>query len=510
MAIDVVWFKRDLRTRDHVPLLSAILSGRPVLCLFMLEPDRFKQKDTDPIHVNWELDCAIDLSKTLEKSGSSLHFQIGDPVKILEKINNDHDIMRILSHEETGNSWSYSRDKKVLKWCNSKKIEWIEYPNNGVIRRLEDRDLWKRERDSRMRIPLNETPTFSKSIIFEGKIPNMGDLNLTPRNLVSRPKPGEDAALRRLDKFLNEDSKKYSWAISSPILSTKHGSVLSPYFTAGVISVRRVVQETTSKINYIRKNRLLIDDYSDWIQSLISFRRRLAWRCHFIQKLEMESNLDLIAQNPAIEEILDRELDFEKFTRWKEGKTGWPFFDACMRQLTSTGWINFRMRAMMMSAASYNLWLPWRDTGIFLAKQFLDYEPGIHWSQVGMQSGTTGINTIRAYSMTKQGRDHDPKGEYIRKWVPELSMVPTDFIHEPWQMPVSLQELIYCRIGIEYPEPIVNELVSRKNGISKTYSARNGEDARRISKKVLQMHGSRSKSRRNIKKNESSIQKKLF
>ena len=510
MAIDVVWFKRDLRTRDHAPLLSAILSGRPVLCLFMLEPERFKQMDTDPIHIDWELDCAIDLSNTLRKSGSSLHFQVGDAIEIFENLNNEYGIERILSHEETGNSWSYERDKKVSRWCETLEIKWIEYSNNGVVRKLKDRDFWKRERDARMRIPLNETPTFSESILYEGDIPTMDELNLNPRTLVSRPIPGEVAALKRLQIFLDEDSRKYSWAISSPVLSTKHGSVLSPYFTAGVLSLRRVVQETNLKIKYLRKNKLIIDDHSEWIQSLSSFRKRLAWRCHFIQKLEMEPNLDLVAQNPIIEKNLDRKLDSEKFLRWKEGKTGWPFFDACMRQLTSTGWINFRMRAMMMSAASYNLWLPWRETGIFLAKQFLDYEPGIHWSQVGMQSGTTGINTIRAYSMTKQGRDHDPKGDYIRKWVPELSMVPTDFIHEPWKMPESLQEVIICRIGVEYPEPIVNELVSRKNGVSKSYSARTGDEARRISKKVLQVHGSRSRNRRNTKKKSSSVQQKLF
>ena len=510
MAIDVVWFKRDLRTRDHAPLLSAILSGRPVLCLFMLEPERFKQMDTDPIHIDWELDCAIDLSNTLRKSGSSLHFQVGDAIEIFENLNNEYGIERILSHEETGNSWSYERDKKVSRWCETLEIKWIEYSNNGVVRKLKDRDFWKRERDARMRIPLNETPTFSESILYEGDIPTMDELNLNPRTLVSKPIPGEVAALKRLQIFLDEDSRKYSWAISSPVLSTKHGSVLSPYFTAGVLSLRRVVQETNLKIKYLRKNKLIIDDHSEWIQSLSSFRKRLAWRCHFIQKLEMEPNLDLVAQNPIIEKNLERKLDSEKFLRWKEGKTGWPFFDACMRQLTSTGWINFRMRAMMMSAASYNLWLPWRETGIFLAKQFLDYEPGIHWSQVGMQSGTTGINTIRAYSMTKQGRDHDPKGDYIRKWVPELSMVPTDFIHEPWKMPESLQEVIICRIGVEYPEPIVNELVSRKNGVSKSYSARTGDEARRISKKVLQVHGSRSRNRRNTKKKTSSVQQKLF
>ena len=125
-------------------------------------------------------------------------------------------------------------------------------------------------------------------------------------------------------------------------------------------------------------------------------------------------------------------------------------------------------------SASYNLWMPWRETGAYLAKQFLDYEPGIHWSQVGMQSGTTGINTIRAYSMTKQGKDQDPSGEYIRKWVPELSMVPTKFIHEPWKMPIQLQNEISCLIGRTYPSPILDELESRKEGVSRSYHARGG------------------------------------
>ena len=88
MAIDVVWFKRDLRCRDHAPLLSASLSGRHVLCVFMLETERLKLKDTSEIHINWELDCAIELSKNLRKIGSDMHFYIGEASEILKKINN--------------------------------------------------------------------------------------------------------------------------------------------------------------------------------------------------------------------------------------------------------------------------------------------------------------------------------------------------------------------------------------------------------------------------------------
>ena len=510
MPVDVVWFKKDLRTRDHAPLLSASLSGNPVICLFILEPERLELDDIDPIHVQWELDCATDLSIALKALGADLHFAVGDAVSVMEDFDKRYGIGRLLSHEETGNSWSFQRDKRVLSWCRNKGIEWAEYPHNGVVRRLGTRDEWKRRRDKRMREPLSDAPFFSEGIQFGGEIPQLEDLGFYPRKLTMRPVPGEDAAIERLESFLSHRGREYRRGISSPTLSVKHGSGLSPYFSSGCLSMRRAVQETTSRIRWIRENRSLIQGPDDWIKSLSSFRRRLAWRCHFIQKMEMEPNLDLVAQNPVIDRNLRRELDDDRFERWKDGNTGWPFLDACMRQLNSTGWINFRMRAMIMSAASYNLWMPWRETGAYLAKQFLDYEPGIHWSQVGMQSGTTGINTIRAYSMTKQGKDQDPSGEYIRKWVPELSMVPTKFIHEPWKMPIQLQNEISCVIGRTYPSPILDELESRKEGVSRSYAARGGEEARSISKKVLQLHGSRRRPKKRRGKNVKGVQQKLF
>tara|TARA_B100000609_G_scaffold192758_1_gene183272 strand:- start:497 stop:2014 length:1518 start_codon:yes stop_codon:yes gene_type:complete len=505
MAVDVVWFKKDLRTYDHSPLIDAAKSDNTILCLYVLEPERFDLDDVDPIHIEWELNNAIELSKSLEKIGGSLHFEISDIVTTLSKINSNFKIARILSHEETGNSWSYQRDKLVQNWCQKQNISWIEFPTNGVIRTLQDRDLWKRKRDSRMRENLYQPPIISDCIEFQGEIPSMKTLGLKSRRLQNYPEPGQDAALKRLDSFLNEEAKQFQWAISSPTLAVKHGSGLSVYLTAGAISMRRVVQATNVRMEYIRKNKAEIKDTTEWLKSLGSFRKRLAWHCHFVQKLEMEDNLDLVAQNPVIDSNLMRVLDEDRFTRWKNGTTGWPFLDACMRQLSSTGWINFRMRAMIMSAASYNLWLPWRATGCHLARQFLDYEPGIHWSQVGMQSGTTGINTIRAYSMTKQGKDQDPTGDYIRKWVPELAMVPTKYIHEPWKMPNELQETISCVIGQHYPEPILDEIESRKEGIKRSYAARSSKESREISKKVLKRHGSRSRPRR-----KRSNQKKLF
>ena len=94
---------------------------------------------------------------------------------------------------------------------------------------------------------------------------------------------------------------------------------------------------------------------------------------------------------------------------------------------------------MLMSFASYHLWLPWRDSGLHLARLFVDYEPGIHWSQCQMQSGSTAINTVRVYNPIKQGQDHDLKGEFIRTWLPELRMVPDVYVHEPWKLSLAAQ-----------------------------------------------------------------------
>ena len=114
------------------------------------------------------------------------------------------------------------------------------------------------------------------------------------------------------------------------------------------------------------------------------------------------------------------------------------------------------MRAMLVSFASYHLWLDWRLFRDWLACQFIDYEPGIHYSQIQMQSGLTGINTLRIYSPVKQGMDHDPEGIFIREWVPELAGIEGEAIHQPWLLPDQMQSKYQCRLGRDYPLPIVD------------------------------------------------------
>ena len=181
--------------------------------------------------------------------------------------------------------------------------------------------------------------------------------------------------------------------------------------------------------------------------------------------------------HPFCDELRTKE-DSELIERWIKGQTGFPFLDACISYLNSNGWINFRMRAMIMSFASYNLWQPWQKTSPLLAELFTDFEPGIHISQVQMQSGVTGINLPRIYSVFKQSLDQDPTAEWTKKIIPQLENVETDLIHN-----AELRDL--------YFEQIVDPKLSAKKARDTIWAMRKNKDFKKIAREVYFKHGSR-------------------
>ena len=286
---------------------------------------------------------------------------------------------------------------------------------------------------------------------------------------------GEYWAWRYLDNFLKERHINYSIHISKPLLSRKSSSRLSPYLTYGNVSMRLVYQYTMQFYSQSKNKR-----------ALLNFVSRLHWHCHFIQKFEDECRMEFENINSAYDSLVKPKNE-SYINAWQQGKTGVPIVDACMRSLVQTGYINFRMRAMVVSFFTFNLWQDWRELH-FLARQFLDYEPGIHYPQLQMQSGTTGINTIRIYNPIKNSIDHDSDGLFIKKWIPELAEVPVQFIHEPWKMNAIEQQFYNCEIGKDYPFPIVDIEETRKKASDIVWSFRKKDDVKAEGKRILKKH----------------------
>ena len=480
--LNIVWFKRDLRIDDHRPLAMAAQAGS-VLPLYIVEPELWAQPDVSARQWAFAAECLDYLQHSLATLGQPLCLMVGDAVSILQQLHNSHGIAALWSHEETGNGWTYARDRAVAAWARAAGIPWHEMRQFGVVRRLKSRNGWAQAWDRDMAQAITPPPQMLAPV--EGDwptyIPTGDDLRLAPDPCPHRQRGGRAAGLDILASFLNQRGRDYRYQMSSPVSAFDASSRLSPHLTWGTISMREVAQTSWTRMRALKLSNA--PDSSRWRASLRSFTGRQHWHCHFMQKLEDEPRLEFENLHRAYDGLRPAVADSGRLSAWSEGATGFPFIDACMRALNQHGWINFRMRAMLMSFASYHLWLPWRDSGLHLARKFVDYEPGIHWPQVQMQSGTTGINAMRIYNPVKQGYDHDPEGSFVRSYVPELNIVPSAFIHEPWRWE---GEADLC-----YPAPIVDNVAAAKAAREALHAIRKGADHKAGARKIVAKHGSR-------------------
>lgn len=478
--MQVVWFKRDLRIEDHQALSEAAKYG-PVLLLYILEPALWKQPDVSQRQYLFLTECLRELDATLKTLGHKLIVKVGEAVDVLKKIHECHNIHGLWSHQETWNNWTYDRDKKVKKWLKENAISWYQPPQNGVIRSLKDRNGWSARWYREMKKPLVTVPNTIETIDETSEqLPSAQQLGLQNDGCIKRQAGGRHEGLKLLHSFLHERGENYTKEMSSPLTAFDSCSRLSAHLAFGTLSMRELFQACEKRNQEFKK--MPPGTKGKWPSALRSFSGRLRWHCHFIQKLEDEPRIEFENMHPAYDGLRENDFNEEYFEAWKLGKTGYPMVDACMRALKATGWLNFRMRAMLISFASYHLWLHWREPALQLARLFTDYEPGIHYSQVQMQSGTTGINSIRIYNPIKQGIDHDPNGHFIREWIPELANIPQEYIHEPWKATSNIND---------YPMPIVDEKTVRKNAADKIYSLRKTTEHKKFARKIVNKHGSR-------------------
>ncbi|SIO22398.1 deoxyribodipyrimidine photo-lyase family protein (cryptochrome) [Rhodovulum sp. ES.010] len=482
MGVTLLWFKRDLRVADHPALARAAAGEDAVLPVYIAEPGYWALRDTSARQWAFTAECLAELSEALAALGAPLQVETGEAVAVLDRLAGTHGVTRLVSREETGNAWTYARDRRVDAWARARGIDWVDLPQSGVVRRLKGRDGWAAARDRFMARPVLPPPGGLRGLpgLVPRTLPAACDLGLGADPCPARQRGGRAEGTRLLESFLRERGQAYRRAMSSPLAGADACSRLSPHLAMGTLSAREVEQAAARRRAEVRGAR------SGWSGSLKSFSARLAWRDHFMQKLEDAPAIESRCLHSAYEGLRPAEPDAARLAAWATGETGLPFVDACMRSLIATGWLNFRMRAMLMAVASYHLWLDWRATGPVLARYFTDYEPGIHWPQVQMQSGTTGMNTIRIYNPVKQGHDQDPTGAFTRRWVPELAQVPDACLQEPWRWEGADRLL-----GRGYPEPVVDVAAAARAAREAVWAVRRGPAFRTEADRIVARHASR-------------------
>ncbi|CAM4189452.1 FAD-binding domain-containing protein [Pseudoalteromonas byunsanensis] len=488
--INLVWLKRDFRVEDHAPLYYSQQNERPTLFVYVIEPDYWQLPDTSARQFEFIAQSLRSYAQALEKLGGYLCVRMGDVVELFTKIHNKYPIDTLYCHQETGNDWTFSRDTRVFNWCHTAQILVKQYPQQAVFRGKLNRDHWQRKATHWLDSPTLPPPSKINSLLnFHSGLTLLdkysGNDSFTATEMQSG---GIAEANKTLNSFFNYRINQYLFGISSPLTSVTSSSRLSPYLCYGVLSLKQVIKQATS---------LRVDK-----RQKAGFIARLHWHSHFVQKLESEPRYAIQAVHKSLLNMRNDEFDAQLFERWKAGCTGVPFIDACMRMLNETGWINFRMRAMLISYASYHLWLDWPQTAAYLARTFVDYEPGIHYPQIQMQSGTTGINPFRIYNPVTQGQKYDAKGLFIRKYIPELDHVPHCYVHTPW---------LYSALKTDqYDKPscLPDDAARRaKHKISEYYQ--NHIDMTET-QRVIKTHASRMKNKRKKSTQTTSAQLNLL
>lgn len=454
--VQVVWFKRDLRIRDHAALTAAVDTGAPVLPLYIFEPSLLAHPHTSPRHVELVIDGLTDLRASLTERGAPLVIRIGEVTDVLSDLSDHVDIAAVHSHEEFGIEATWQRDRAVAAWCRASGVKYREHRQSGAMRGLPSRDLWSQQRSQLFSQKLFDPPVAIRPTgIAPGPIPTLGDLGLTAEPMLYRQRGGEKAGREVMSTWLNERVPGYESHLSSPVSGLTGCSRLSVHLALGTVSAREVHTQVQRRLGEPGSPRF----------SLNAFEERLAWRDHFAQKLEDAPHIEHSSLHPAFDKLRPATANPDALEAFTHGQTGYPMVDAVLRSLAATGWTTFRMRAMVTSFASYDLWLPWQETGRVLARWFTDYDPGIHWPQIQMQAGVTGMNTLRIYDPVKQQLDHDPTGEFVRRWVPELRDVPDSLLATP--------SLVAPEERFGYPDPIVDHAAAVSQAKRRISAVRN-------------------------------------
>ena len=454
----VVWFRRDLRVHDHPALAAALAECDEVLPLFIFDEPLLRSHQFGPACVNFMLGCLRELGEALAKRGLRLTWRQGDPVEEVLKAARDARADIVYWNRDYDPS-AIERDRTVTRRLAPFHIAVRTFKDHVVFEAHEIRSAsggplqrysayrtrwwtqWRASAPAVIPPPVRRAGSGSKAAI---DLPTPDELGYDALQLAFPA--GETEARRRLRWFLNGPIKDYGTGRNRPAVDGT--SKLSPHFRFGTLSPRSAVHAALAAWD---------THGADWRTGIQTWVDELVWRDFFQQILASFPRVAIGPFRPNLDAPPPRR-DARRFQAWREGRTGFPLVDAGMRQLNQTGWMHNRVRMVVASFLVKDLRLDWRQGERYFMEHLLDADLAANngnW-QWCASTGTDAMPGYRVFNPTLQAKKFDPDGDYIRAHVPELRSLPKKLIHQPEIMTTDDQERYGCRLGHDYPAPMVD------------------------------------------------------
>ncbi len=464
----LLWLRNDLRLHDHEPLHRALENKAEVIPLYCFDPRHFGETDfgfpkTGAYRAQFLLETIADLRQSYQAKGSNLVIRRGKPEEEIPALVKALSIDAVYWHEEV-TSEETDVDRAVEKALGELKVSsevyWgatLFHPDDlpFEIHKLPEVFTQFRkaaEKESQVFPPL---PTPDKlpalpSEVDPGEIPNLSDFDLEEQPIDPKGvllfKGGETAALERMQHyFWNADQLQVYKETRNGMLGADYSSKFSPWLANGSLSPRKVHAEVQRYEQERKKN-----NSTYWMIFELIWRDYFRFVCaKYGQKVFRKGGIRGLP--------IEWQQDWKRFDLWREGETGYPLIDANMKEIAATGFMSNRGRQNVASFLTKNLGIDWQMGAEWFESVLIDYDVCSNWGNWNYTAGVgNDARGFRYFNIPKQSRDYDPNGDYVKHWLPALEDLPAKKVHGPWKLQPVEQKRFGVRLGVDYPNPVVN------------------------------------------------------
>jgi deoxyribodipyrimidine photo-lyase len=467
----VVWFRRDLRLQDQPALTAACADCDDVIPFFIFDDPLLDSRQFGSPCVTFMLSCLTEIAGALAARGLALQWRLGNPIEEVIRFVTDVKADAIYWNRDYEPA-AIDRDREIQQALMTHGVAVHTFKDHVVFEAEEIRGStgaplqrysayrarwwakWRTATPPLLLSPARRRGQCAGASPSQTALPTVEDLGY--QTVPLSIKPGEKEAQRRLRWFLDGPVHTYAEGRNLPAIDGT--SKLSPHFRFGTLSVRTAVHTAlgTLAAGSLPSRR----DVLTWVDELI-------WREFFQQILSAfpQAAAGPFRSKDGLPRPRPAGAEWNRlYAAWCEGQTGYPLVDAGMRQLNQAGWMHNRVRMVVASFLIKDLRIDWQSGERYFMQRLIDADLAANngnW-QWASSTGTDSMPGYRIFNPMLQSRKFDHEGVYIRQYVPELAAVPTDRIHAPHLMTHEEQALAECRIGIDYPSPIVDHRQARE------------------------------------------------